>query len=303
MTDPYDILGVARSASNDEIRKAYRSLAKRLHPDLNPGDASAEEKFKQITGAYDLIGDPEKRKRFDAGEIDEAGNERPPQWDDRSYYRDYAEFGFAGYGGSQGYGDFSHEDDFLSEFLRRNAQARANRPGEDLHYRLGVTLAEAIKGGQKRITMPGGSVLDVTIPAGITDGKMLRLAGKGTAGAGTGSPGDALIEIEVLPDARFSQEGSDLTIDVPISISEAVRGSKIRVPTPTGTVEMTIPARSSSGTKLRLRGQGAPMGGGKRGDEYVRLSIVLPKEPDPALEEFVDQWESGKAHNPREETS
>lgn len=303
MADPYEILGVTRAASDDDIRKAYRALAKRLHPDLNPGDAAAEEKFKQVTGACSLLSDAEKRRRFDAGEIDESGNERPPPSAQRRYYRDYADSGFTGYENAGGYGGFSQEDDFLADLLRRNAQARANRRGEDAHYRLAISLAEAIKGGQKRLTMPDGGVLDVTIPEGMVDGKTLRLAGKGAPGMGSGGPGDALIEIEVLPDPRFAREGDDLTIEVPISLSEAVRGGKIRVPTPTGAVEMTVPARSNSGTKLRLRGQGAPAGGGKRGDEYVRLYIVLPKAPDPALESFVEGWDAGMSHNPREETA
>ncbi len=301
MANPYEVLGVTPTASNDEIRKAYRKLAKLLHPDLNPGDAASEEKFKKVTGAYDLIGDAEKRRRFDAGEIDEAGNERRQQQDSRNYYRDYADSGFAGYDTAQGYTGSSQNDELFAELLRRSAEARANRRGEDLHYRLAITLAEAIKGGQKRVTMPGGGVLDVTIPAGMIDGKVLRLSGKGAPGAGTGGPGDALIEIEVLPDARFTQDGADLTIDVPISLAEAVRGGKIRVPTPTAVVEMTVPAYSNSGSKLRLKGQGAPIGGSKRGDEYVRLSIVLPKKPDLALEAFVDEWEAGKGHNPRED--
>lgn len=303
MTSPYEILGVTPTASDDDIRKAYRKLAKQLHPDLNPGDAASAERFKLVTAAYDLIGDLEKRRRYDAGEIDADGNERAQQWADRSYYRDYADAGSARYENAHGYGDFSEEGDILAEFLRRSASARANRRGEDLHYQLGVSLAEAIKGGQKRITMPGGSVIDVTIPAGMTDGRILRLAGKGAPGAGTGGSGDALIEIEVLPDLRFSQDGGNLTIDVPISLAEAVRGGRIRVPTPTGTVEMMVPARSSSGTKLRLKGQGAPIGSGTRGDDYVRLSIVLPQDPDPALEAFVEGWDSGRDHNPREDRS
>ena len=296
MSDPYEVLGVAPSASADDIQKAYRKLAKKLHPDLNPGDKRAEERFKEVAGAYDLLSDPEKRERFDAGEIDETGTERPQQ----RYYRDFAGSDFGDYSSDGGFADFAEADDLFAELFRRRTHVRADQPGQDLHYRLPISFMESITGGDHRIALPTGGTLDVKIPAGIVDGQTLRLKGKGASGSGKGGPGDALIEIEVRPDPRFSREHDDITIEVPISLSEAVLGGKIRVPTPTGDVTMTVPAGSSSGTTLRLKGKGAPRRGGSRGDEFVKLKIVLPKPADPELHQFISNWEAGKAFNPRE---
>ena len=294
MSSPYEVLGVSPTASADEIQKAYRKLAKTLHPDLNPGDRTAEDKFKAVAGAYDLLRDPEKRRRFDAGEIDETGAERPPQ----GYYRDYASNDYGRYANSGGFADF--DEDLFADLFRQRGRAQPNRRGEDLQFRLGLTLAQAITGGEQRLTLPGGGTLDVKIPAGIVDGQTLRLKGKGGMGFGSGGPGDAYIMLEVLPDPRFAREGDDLVLEVPISLSEAVLGGKIQVATPTGQVSMTVPSGSNSGSTLRLKGQGAPRAGGGRGDELVRLKIVLPKPTDPELEAFVKSWEAGRAHNPRE---
>ncbi|HEY5970985.1 MAG TPA: DnaJ C-terminal domain-containing protein [Pseudoxanthomonas sp.] len=299
MSNPYADLGVDATASLDEIKKAYRRLARKLHPDLNPGDKASEEKFKDVSNAYRLLSDPEKRRRFDAGEIDETGAERPQH----NYYRDYADSDRAhAYSSDAGYSDFAEGDDPFAELLRRSAQARANRPGQDLHYRLPIDLVESIGGARKRLTLPTGGTLDVTVPAGITDGQTLRLRGKGAPGTGTGKPGDALIELEVVPDRRFLREGDDLVLEVPISLTEAVLGDRIRVPTPTGHVTLTIPPGSGSGTKLRLKGNGAPRRGGGRGDQFVKLRIALPKD-DPELKDFVSNWEAGRTFNPREEGS
>ncbi|MGB3424531.1 MAG: J domain-containing protein [Castellaniella sp.] len=295
MQDPYQVLGVARTASLDEIKKAYRGLAKRLHPDLNPGDKAAEEKFKDVSVAYGLLGDPEKRKRFDAGEIDAGGVEQPK----RRFYRDFAADNHGNpYTSDAGYADFA-DNDVFAEILRRGREARANQRGEDLRYGLPIRFVESVTGTEKRITLPDGGTLDVTIPPGMLDGQMLRLKGKGAPGRGAGGPGDALIQIEVLPDPRFRLDGVNVIVELPVSLSEAVLGGEVRVPTPTGDVMLTIPGHSNSGTTLRLKGKGAPRREGGFGDELVKLKIVLPKSPDPELDAFVSQWEKGKAHDPR----
>lgn len=294
--DPYQVLGVAQTASASEIKKAYRGLAKKLHPDLNPGDKAAEEKFKQVSLAYGLLGDPEKRKRFDAGEIDATGAEQP----ERQFYRDFASADHGNpYTNESGYADFAG-DDVFAELLRRSRQAHANRRGEDLLYSLSIRFVESVTGASQRITLPDGSTLDVTIPPGILDGQTLRLKGKGAPGHGSGAPGDALIKIEVLPDPRFRLEGVNVIVELPVSLSEAVLGGEVRAPTPAGDVMLAIPKHSSSGTTLRLKGKGAPRREGGFGDELVRLKIVLPKPPDPELEAFVAGWEKGRAHNPRQ---
>jgi DnaJ-class molecular chaperone len=298
LRNPYEVLGVAPTASSAEIQKAYRKLAKELHPDLNPGDKSAEEKFKEVAGAYGLLGDAEKRKRFDNGEIDATGAERPQP----RFYRDFAtsDHGHR-YTDSSGFADFMDADDALAELLRRGQQARANRRGEDLNYRLPIDFVESITGANKRLTLPDGGTLDVKIPPGLVDGQILRLRGKGAPGTGKGGPGDALIEVEILPDRRFTREGDDISLELPISLSEAVLGGRILVPTPTGDVTMSVPKGSNTGTTMRLKGKGAPRRGGGHGDQFVKLKVVLPDSPDPELEAFVSNWEKGKAFDPRED--
>jgi len=295
--NPYEVLGVAATAPAADIRSAYRKLAKKLHPDLNPGDKAAEEKFKEIAVAYDLLGDEDKRKRFDAGEIDASGAERPQQ----PFYRDYATSDHSRpYTESYGYADFADGDDDLAELLRRSARGRANRRGHDLHYRLAIAFVDSITGADKRVTLPDGSTLDVKVPAGLVDGQVLRLRGKGAPGLGAGAPGDALVEVEVLPDPRFTRDGDDITLELPISLSEAVLGGEVRVPTATSAVTMKVPRGSNTGTTLRLKGKGAPRRGGGAGDQLVKLKIVLPKPPDAELEKFVAGWDAGRAWNPRE---
>lgn len=298
MRNPYEVLGIAATASAADLQKAYRKLAKKLHPDLNPGDKAAEEKFKEVAGAYDLLSDEARRKRFDAGEIDATGAERPQQ----HYYRDYAasDQGHP-YEDTWAFADYMDTDDAFAELLRRGQRARANRRGQDLHYRLPVDFVDSITGANKRLTLPDGGTLDVKIPPGLVDGQILRLKGKGAPGAGKGGPGDALIEVEVLPDPRFTRDGDDISLEVPVSLSEAVLGGTVRVPTPTGDVNLSVPKGSNTGTTLRLKGKGAPRQGGGHGDQFVKLKVVLPKPPDPELEAFVASWDKGKAFNPREE--
>jgi DnaJ-class molecular chaperone len=296
--NPYELLGVSRTASARDIQKAYRKLAKKLHPDLNPGNQVAEEKFKEVASAYDLVGDVEKRKRFDNGEVDAAGAERPRQ----KYYRDFASSEQAHpYADTSGFADFMDSGDALAELLRRAAREHANKRGQDREFSLAIEFIESIAGANKRLTLPDGSTLDVAIPPGLVEGQVLRLRGKGAPGSGTGGSGDALIRVEIKPDKMFQRRGDDIHVDLPITLSEAVLGSRIKVPTATGEVTMAVPKASNTGTKLRLRGKGAPKHGGGHGDQLVTLKVVLPKAPDPALEAFVSAWEAGKTYNPRED--
>ncbi|MGH7070345.1 MAG: DnaJ C-terminal domain-containing protein [Acetobacteraceae bacterium] len=303
--DPYKVLGVAREASQDEIRAAYRKLAKKLHPDLNPGNKGAEERFKDVAGAYDLLGDAEKRARFDRGEIDATGAERQRQ----TYYRDYAdstggaEGGARRYESAEGYADFAANDDILAELFgqTRSGGAKIRIRGADIPFHMHVDFLDAVNGATRRLSLPDGSTLDVTIPPGIRDGQLLRLKGKGRPGLGGGPPGDALIEIEVLPHPVFTRQGDDIRLELPISLNEAVLGGRVDVPTPGGAVTMTVPKGSNSDDVLRIRGRGVPRRDGSRGDEYVTLRIVLPRKPDPELESFAASWEAGRHFNPREE--
>ena len=229
--DPYAVLGVKPEATQDEIRKAYRALAKKLHPDLNPGDRQAEEKFKQVSAAYDLVGDAEKRGRFDRGEIDASGNERPRE----RYYRDFHQPGAEShsYSNSEGYADFMDEDVLREMFSRGGGGGgRFRARGQDTLYRLPIEFLEAVNGATKRITMPDGGTLDVAIPAGTRDKQVLRLRGKGGPGLGGGPAGDALVEIEVQPHKFFTREGDDIHMAVPIAVHEAALGARIDISTP-----------------------------------------------------------------------
>jgi DnaJ-class molecular chaperone len=293
--DPYETLGVERNASPDDIQKAYRRLAKKLHPDLNPGNKEAEERFKEVSVAYGLLSDVDKRARYDRGEIDATGAEKPQ----RRFYKDFASEAAAGnpYENYSGFADFADSDDVLSELLRRSAHVRAR--GADVRYHLPIEFLEAVTGATKRLTLPEGGTLDVTIPAGIQNGQVLRLRGKGRPGIGEGEAGDALVEIAIKPHPLFLREGNDVYLDLPVTLSEAVLGARVTVPTPTGAVTMTVPKGSNTGTVLRLRGKGVPRRDGSHGDELVSLKVVLPEQPDPELEAFAAGWQGGKAYDPR----
>lgn len=284
MQDPYEILGLARDAKPDEIRKAYHKLAKKLHPDLNPGDKAAESRFKDVASAYNLLSDADKRRRFDAGEIDATGAEKPQQ----KYYRDYAGQASDGdpYESRSGYADFADTDDILSRIFR---QQMRNARGADLHYSLAVDFLDAINGATKRINLPDGGSLDVNIPPGIHEGQVLRLRGKGAPSPGEGETGDALVEISINPHPLFTRHGDNIHIELPVTFAEAVLGGEIKTPTPTGPVLLKAPKGSNSGTVLRLKGKGVARASG-RGDLLVKLKIVAPTEPDPELEAFLAAW-------------
>lgn len=294
--DPYETLGVKKNAPQDEIQKAYRRLAKKLHPDLNPGDKAAEAKFKDLSAAYDIVGDAEKRARFDKGEIDASGAERPER-SERRFYRDFADAGPGaghGYASDQGYADLGGAEDFFADLFGRGARGNRPRRGQDMRYRLELDFLDAFNGARRTITLPAGGQLDVTIPGGTADGTVLRLRGKGSPGANGGEAGDALLEIAVRPHPVFDRRGDDVHVEVALPLKVAVLGGKIEVPTPSGAVAMKVPPWTSSGKKLRLKGKGAPKAGGAHGDEYVTLTIALPDPPDPALEEFMRRGKAGE---------
>ena len=290
--DPYTTLGVNKGATQDEIQKAYRRLAKKLHPDLNPGNKAAEEKFKEISAAYDLLGDPDKRARFDRSEIDASGAERPRQ---QQYYRDFADQdGWSAYTSNSGFadfGDYAGAEDILSEIFGREGRAGRSRRGQDVRYHLEFSFLDAVNGGKQSIILPDGSTLDVNIPPGTRDGQILRLRGRGRPGVGDGPPGDALIEISALLHPYFTRKGDDIHLDLPISLKEAVLGAKVKVPTPGGTVTVAVPKWSNTGRVLRLKGRGVPRADGSKGDEYIKLMLMLPEKPDPKLEAFVAEWQ------------
>ncbi|MGH7027108.1 DnaJ C-terminal domain-containing protein [Brevundimonas sp.] len=301
--DPYKELGVARGASADEIKKAFRKLAKELHPDKNPGDKAAEERFKRITAAFDLLGDAEKRAKYDRGEIDADGREQ---------FRGFGgghpgggggrQGGFGGFGGSGGRGGF--EDIDLEELFGAFGGGRAKSgfgggfggKGQDVRATLDVSLEDAIAGTTRRIQFSDGRMLDVTIPKGASEGQVIRLKGQGAPGRG-GQAGDALIELKIAPHPVFKRDGADLTMDLPVSAPDAILGGKIQVPTPEGAVMMTIPKGSNSGKTLRLKGRGA-YAGGKRGDLLAKLVVTLPETPDDELIRFATEWRDKRPYKP-----
>ncbi len=292
--NPYDVLGVKKEATDDEIRRAYRALAKKHHPDLNPGNKQAEARFKEISAAYDILSDKEKRGRYDRGEIDESGAERP-----RAYaYHDYAQ-GAPGakYRSTEGMAP-EDLDDLFAFFSRGQGPgggASFRMRGGDRHYSLSVAFLDAINGARQRLELAPGKSLDVSIPPGVRDGQVLRLAGQGDPGLGGAPSGDALIEIHIAPHPIFRRDGDDIRLDLPVTLAEAVEGGKVTVPTPSGAVAMTIPPGSNTGTILRLRGKGVA----GRGDCLVTLKLMLPDKVDPELAALVKQWTEKHPYDPR----
>lgn len=294
MKDPYLVLGVARDASDDALKKAYRALARELHPDLNPGNKRAEERFKEISAAYDFLSDPKQRAQFDAGEIDATGAQkrRAGGW------RTHSAGPRPGRGGSP-FGD--NVDDILSELLRRKEKGRAQaarRRGEDVRHTLAVSFTDAATGATKRVTLLSGRTLEVRIPAGTVEGQALRLKGQGNAGINGGEAGDALIDITVESHPYFTRRDSDVLMDLPISVQEAVLGGKVTIPTIDGKVAMTIPPGSNSGGVLRLKGKGIVNSSGGRGDQMVTLKVVLP-EGDGEFKKLVEKWGPKHGYDPR----
>jgi DnaJ-class molecular chaperone len=303
--DPYRTLNVPRSADQAAIKQAYRKLAKMLHPDRNPGSARAEQRFKEVSQAYDLLSDPAKRAKYDRGEIDADGRPRHP----------FKGFEFAGdpqgaaetifgkmFGGAfgRGFGDAFKpgRGEFRFDDLRREAAraaaARQAQRGTDRRYRLEVDFVAAALGGKKRLVIGSGRAVEVSVPPGAEHGSVLRLKGQGEAGT---PAGDALVEIAVRPHPVFTRKGADVHVELPISVPEALLGASIPVPTIDGPVRITVPAGSNTGRTLRLKGRGIGGAEGRRGDQYVRLLVTLPEAPDVELE----QWAKRRNYDVRRE--
>jgi len=296
---PYEVLGVKPDASADDIRKAYRKLAKQFHPDINPGKPEAEARFKEVSAAYDLLSDPDKRARYDRGEIDETGAERPP----RGYYRGHAEGAQGWHYQPEGEMDLNDLEGLFAAFgsggrqRRGSAGAGFRARGADRHFTLTVDFVTAATGGKQRLSLATEEWLDVTIPPGIEDGQVLRLRGKGGQGFGGGAAGDALIEVHVAPHPLFRRDGDNILIELPVSLSEAVLGARVAVPTVTGPVTMAIPKGSDSGNQLRLRGKGIQKK--SPGDEIVTLKVFIGHSSDPELTAFLEKWATQHAFDPR----
>jgi DnaJ-class molecular chaperone len=292
-SNPYEVLGLSPQASDADIRKAYRKLAKELHPDLNPGDKISEEKFKRVSAAYAIVGNEEKRGRFDRGEIDESGHDKPP----RDFYRKHAESdnGFR-YHSSAGFEDF---EDFFRGATRQEDGFRYSMRGSDLRYKLEVEFLEAIRGTKKRVDLPGGGTLEISIPAGVLDGQVLRLKGKGEPAVGDAAAGDALVEINIRPHSFFTRIGDDIKLQVPIGIDEAVLGTELEVPTVSGKVLLKIPKGINSGRILRLKSKGVTNARtGAVGDQLVEVQITLPATIDADLEAAMMEWREKHPYRP-----
>jgi DnaJ-class molecular chaperone len=295
MKDPYEILGVQRTADEAAIRAAYRKLAKKHHPDVNPDKSDAAARFGEISSAHELLSDKDKRARFDRGEIDAEGHEVHQQ--QRQYYRDTP--------GSERYetaGGFSQED-LEAFFAQQFGQAGQRsdwgatgrtRRGRDMQYSLTVSFVDAAGGTTRRLALPEGKTLDVRIPPGTDDGHVLRLRGQGGPGFNGAPAGDALIEITVAPDPRFHRDGDDIIADVAVSLKEAVLGASLEVPTIHGPVRVSFPAGSGTGTRLRLRGKGI-----RQGHQFVQLQVVVPPGDEPELAEFLKSWTPRSEFSPR----
>lgn len=318
MPDPYQILGVSKSVDADALKSAYHKLAKKLHPDLNPGKKEIEQKFKEVTAAYDLLSDPVKRAKFDRGEIDAMGNDRGgfgrsssgggdpfSRNAGNSGSRSYSHTSSGGGGSADPFGNFS-EDIFADLFgtkKRRGfggfgTEEKPKARGGDVTYAMNIGFVESCLGSKQRVTLSSGKTVDVNIPPGSEGGTKLRLKGQGLAGLD--GAGDAIVEIEVAPHSYFSRKDRDVYLDAPVSLTEALLGASIKVPTLDGTVSVKVPKDANTGTLLRLRGKGIPpYGSNQAGDFYVRLKVTLPEPPDHGLTELIEKWAKKHTYNPR----
>jgi DnaJ-class molecular chaperone len=321
MRDPYEILGVPRGASAAAIKSAYRKLAKKHHPDNNNNDPKSAARFSEINSANEIVGDEDKRKQFDRGEIDAEGKPRFqgfPGGDPRSrgaspgggFESYHFRTGGAGPGGPGG-GGF---EDILNSMFG-GAAARGARPGPgsggafefdpggialdlDLSVAMTVSLEEAVQGAEKRVRLPTGKELNVKIPAGVTAGQQIRLKGQGETAPGH-PPGDLLITVSIAPHAFFKVDGNDLRADLPVTLYESVLGGKVRVPTLGSAVELSIPKNTSSGRTFRLKGKGLPKAAGAAGDLFVTTRIMLPDGNDAELDTLMQKWRDKHPYNPR----
>jgi len=291
MEDPYQILGVQRDDSESAIRSAYRKLAKRYHPDLNPGKPESAERFKAIASAYDILSDPVKRGRYDRGEIDAEGREKPPE---QPYYHNVNPGDR--YGGGPNLSPEDLEELLGAAFAEQLGRRTRNRRGADAHYGLTVSFLDAANGAVRRLSLPDERTLDVTIPAGLRDGHVLRLKGQGLPGTGGSPAGDALIEVSVSPHRYFRRHGNDVVLELPVTLQEAMLGASIEVPTVKGKVRLTIPPNSNNGRRLRLAGRGIA-----GGNQVVELKLVLPTRAEPELAEFLKDWKPAHPIDPRKE--
>jgi DnaJ-class molecular chaperone len=309
MRNPYDVLGVPTSASAAEIKSAFRKLAKKYHPDQSK-EPRAKERFAEVGSAYEILGDEKKRGAFDRGEIDADGKPRAPQFEGFGGFgrqsgggaRDFRGFGYDfGTGGASA----GIDQDILSELFSgggRRARARSQQPakGEDVAVTVAVPLTTIAGGGSTRVALPTGRTLDVTVPAGIEEGKSIRLRGQGHPGARGGPAGDVIVTIRYAPHPIFKTDGRDLRLDLPITLYEAVLGGKVRAPTLAGDVEMSIAPGMSGGRVMRLRGKGLPATAeAAAGDLLATVRIVLPDAEDPELTVLMREWRDRKPYDPR----
>ncbi|MCS6804157.1 MAG: DnaJ C-terminal domain-containing protein [Acidobacteriota bacterium] len=298
--DYYEILGVSRSATQDQIKAAFRKLARKYHPDVNPGDKAAEEKFKEINEAYEVLSDPQKRQMYDRLGTNWKGGADftpPPGWENIRI--NFGDFGFGG-GSPSGFSDF-FEMLFGDAWRGGRTQAKAGpsswgMPRADTEMELPLTIEEAHRGGSRRVVLADGRALDVKIPAGVREGSLIRLAGQAHGG---GRPGDVYLRVKLQPHSVFQVSGDDVTVEIPITPWEAVLGATVVVPTLDGFADVKIPPNSQNGQKLRLRGQGLMRRGGGRGDQYVRLKIVVPTQVSPAEKKLFEQLAKESRFNPR----